>query len=185
MIRASVVIAFAVFTSLGVLKPSWIMRTPQENPQTRFVEFDGLKPSYASCARVNFSIRNVFKGDVYVEAFVENFRSGSWADDTFPYAINDPASLYRKTVRADAIKPAALLNLSYNRCLKPRFVKEDDKTFKRKIAETDVKVAGGTLQRIRVEVRITGQENPVQKTWSEPFKRSADQKLAGSAGDNP
>src|SRR6266404_335349 len=169
----------------GVLAcgPNFVPRESQESAPPSLVEIEGLKSEYSSCARVNLAIRNVSKQGVYVDVYVERFASGSWNDDTYPYAINDPASLYSKVVKIDLIKGGGTLSLSYDRCLKPRFVKEDEKTFKRAIEDGDEragKTGAPTLQRIRVEVHDEARTKVSQRVWSQSFPRRPNAKQVDS-----
>src|SRR6266849_4701520 len=123
----------------------------QDSANPTLVEIDALGPTYASCELVNFSVKNVSQQELYVEVYAEKFESGSWENVDYPYDIKDPKSLYvkRVLVNPDMLKPQTSLPLTYNRCLKPTFVKESDKTFRRAIIKKDAKSAAPTLQRIR------------------------------------
>jgi len=153
------------------------LTSPSRTSTSSLIEVEGLKTSYTPCSLIKFSVHNVSSEDLFLEAYVERFDSNSWNEEKYPYAINDPGSLYRKAVRADRIKPRASMDLSYDRCLKPKFVKGNRESYKRRIEETDKAAddAGTpTIQRIRIEVRFRDSEAKVEKEWSEPFKRVAE-----------
>jgi hypothetical protein len=65
------------------------------------------------------------------------------------------------------------LNVTYDRCLKPSFVKETKATFIRAIKKKDKKAASPVLQRVRVDVYILeqGQLKRGQQAWSQAFSR--------------
>jgi hypothetical protein len=168
--------AIVIFLSLLPSGTNSVCGAGQES-RLRLIKIEGLKPTYAACEHADFSIRNISKQELYVEVYVEKFDSSSWGDDMYPYAINDPPSLYSKMVKANRIKEGAVLLLSYDRCLKPRFVKEDEALFKQRIAEADrtAEDAGTPIaQRIRIEVRFRDPKAKVEKIWSAPFKRAAE-----------
>jgi len=115
------------------------------------VEIDGLESTYTSCALVRLSIKNISHQEVYVEVYAEKFESGSWDDVDYPYDIKDPKSRYIKRIiiNPDMLKPGASLPLTYDRCLRPTFVKESDKRYRKAIIEKDSKAATPALQRFR------------------------------------
>ncbi len=170
----------AVVLSVSVSGANFVSEPTQEST-TKLVEIEGLKPSYYSCQHVDLSIRNVSNQDLYVEAYIENLVAGSWDNDAYPYAINDPSSLYSKMVKANRIGRGAALPLSYDRCRKPRFVKEDERLFKERIRRSDKTAEdAGTprLQRIRIEIHFDDPNAKVVKTWSQQFNRLAGKKSA-------
>jgi hypothetical protein len=163
-----------------LLTPAAMLTEAQNSSSPGLAEIDGLKPVYTSCALVSFSVKNVSQQEVYVEVYAEKFESGSWNDVDYPYDIKDPKSRYVKRIliNPDMLKPGASLPLTYDRCLRPTFVKEDDKQFRKAFIEKDSKPDSPTLQRIRVQVYVTdqGHVKAVQKVFSEPFKRVVDEK---------
>jgi hypothetical protein len=144
------------------------------------VEIDALKPIYASCALVKFSVKNVSDQELYLEVYAEKFESGSWDDVDYPYDIKDPKSrdIKRITINPDMLKPGTSLPLTYDRCVRPTSVKESDKQYRKAIIENDAKSSIPALERFRVQVYVLdqGHVKPVQKEFSEPFKRTVDQK---------
>jgi len=146
----------------------------QSDVQPPLVEISGVKSNYRSCEPVKFSIRNVSKTPFYAEIYIENFKSGSWGTDDFPYNVHNPASLYEKLLTdSDKLSPSRSWALSYERCAKPRFVKQSAATFHRKIEEKDSQATQPLSQRIRVEIYAL-KENRIEllrKEWSTPFSR--------------
>jgi hypothetical protein len=176
--------SIALRFSVVVLASSFVSTQARESAPPTPLQIQGLKPEYSSCSQVDFAIRNTSKQDVYVDVYVERFASGSWNDESYPYAINDPASLYSKMVKVDLVKPGEALSLSYNRCLKPKFVKEDEKVFRNAIEEVDAKAektGSPTSQRIRVEVHNEARVKVSQKVWSQPFCRKPERSSLGAA----
>jgi len=157
----------------------------QDSSSARMVEIDGLKPTYTSCAFVSFAVKNISQQEVYIEVYAERFRSGSWDYEDYPYDIKDPRSLYIKRIiiNPDMLKPGASRSLTWDRCLRPTYVKESDKQFRKATIEKDSKADSPVLQRFRVEVYILdqGHVKRVQNVFSEPFKRIADVNSAGSS----
>lgn len=159
--------------------PEWLVKAEQKPAvaDMALVEITGLKLSYTSCALVHFSVHNISEQEFDAEIYVENFESGSWEDDTYPYDIHAPVSLYEKRVltNADKMKPGQSWDLGYNRCLQPRFVKEGRRAFRNAIIEKDASAKTEVLQRIRVDMysREKGQLVLIQRTWSNSFKRTA------------
>ena len=156
----------------------------QDSSATPLVKIDGLGFTYTSCELVKFSVKNVSQQEVYLEVYAEKFESGAWENVDYPYDIKDPKSLYvkRVLVNPDMLKPGTSLPLSYDRCLRPTFVKQGEKSYRRAIIKKDAKSDSPILQRLRVEVyvRDQGHVKSVQKVVSEPFKRIADEKSAAS-----
>jgi hypothetical protein len=150
---------------------------------TELVEIEGLKSAYTSCTYVNLSIKNVSQQDVYVEIYAERFESDSWNYEDYPYDLKDPKSRYvkRVLVKPDMLKPGSSLPLTYDRCLRPTFVKKTDKQYRKAIIEKDSKSASA-LQRFRVQVYVLDQGHVkfVKNVFSEPFKRLADENLVRS-----
>lgn len=150
----------------------------QSSPTTELVEIDGLRSTYTSCTCLSFSVKNISQQEVYVEIYAERFESGSWNYEDYPYDLKDPKSRYVKRVliNPDMLKPGTSLPLIYDRCLRPTFVKESDKQYRKAIIEKDSKSATPALQRFRVQVYVLDQGHVkfVQNVFSEPFKRLAD-----------
>ncbi len=158
----------------------------QTSPTTEPVEIGGLKSTYTSCAYVSFSVKNISQQEIYVEVYAERFESGSWNYEDYPYDLKDPKSRYVKRVliNPDMLKPGTSLSLTYDRCLRPTFVKESDKQYRNAIIKKDSKSAPPALQRFRVQVYVLDQGHVkfVKNVFSEPFKRVADGSLVGSGG---
>jgi hypothetical protein len=167
-----------------VLAPSLLPRQTRETEVQTQLQVQGLKSEYPSCALVDFSVRNTSKRDVYVDVYVERLASGSWNDEAYPYAINDPGSLYSKMVKLNLIKSGESLSLSYNRCLKPKFVKENERGFRSLIEGADSKaqaLGAPTSQRIRIEVHDEPGIKVSQKICSQPFFRKSETRSADSS----
>ncbi len=147
----------------------------QTSPTTELVEIDGLKSGYTSCTYVSFSVKNISQQEVYVEVYAERFESGSWDYEDYPYDLKDPKSRYVKRVliNPDMLKPGTSLPITYNRCLRPTFIKESDKQYRKAIIEKDTKSATPALHRFRVQVYVLDQGHVkfVKNVFSEPFKR--------------
>jgi hypothetical protein len=148
---------------------------PQTSAATTLVEIEGLKSEYPSCGHVSFSVKNTSQQDVYVEIYAERFESGSWNYEDYPYDLKDPKSRYvkRVLVNPETLKPGSSLPLNYERCLRPTFVKESDKQYRKAIIERDSKVSPSALQRFRVQVYVLeqGHVKLVKNVFTEPFKR--------------
>ena len=170
----------AVIMLLAVVLASPVaLRRGAQDARTNSIEITGLKSKYPSCESVEFTIQKNSKTDIHITVYVENKVSGSWIDGS-SYAINDPASLYSKTVRIDSIKSSKASTLSYDRCLRPTFVNEDDKAFRRRIGEEDKYAEHQgmpTTQRVRLELHEDGKSKISQKLYSQPFVRTADESL--------
>src|SRR4029077_21276845 len=131
----------------------------QSSPTTELVEIDGLKSAYTSCTYVGFSVKNISLQEVYVEVYAERFESGSWDYENSAYDLKDPKSLYVKRVliKPDMLKPGTSLPITYNRCLRPTFIKESDKQYRKAIIEKDTKSNTPALHRFRVRVYVLDQ----------------------------
>ena len=144
---------------------------------TEFVAIEGLKAEYTSCAPVSFSVKNTSREDVYTEIYAEKFESGSWSYEDYPYDLKDPKSRYvkRVLVNPETLKPGSSLSLTYDRCLRPSFLKESDKQYRRTIIERDYKSSTSALQRFRVQIYIFQHDHLkfVKNVFSEPFRRTA------------
>jgi hypothetical protein len=155
-----------------------------QDPASPLVEINGLRSTYAPCELVNFSVKNVSQQEVYVEVYAEKFESGSWEYVDYAYDIKDPKSLYvkRVLVNPDMLKPGTSLPLTYNRCLKPTFVKESEKSFRSAIIKKDWKSTVPILQHFMVLVYVLDQGHVkfVQKAISASFERIADEKSVTS-----
>jgi hypothetical protein len=143
------------------------------------VEIDGLEPTYTSCALAKFSVKNTSGQELYLEVYAEKFESGSWNDVDYTYDIKDPKSRYIKRIiiNPDMLKPGASLPLTYDRCLRPTYLKESDKQYRKVIIEKDSESSTPVLERFRVQVYVLdqGHVKSVQKVFSEPFKRTIDE----------
>lgn len=130
----------------------------QQPPHRNLVEVQGLHPSYSSCSVVRFFLHNTSDTEVYAEVYIENFDAGSWRDDTFPYNLHTPISLYQKTVltQTDELKSGESWAISYDRCLQPTFVKEEKTVFRKAITEKDASAKSPILQRIRIDIYEVG-----------------------------
>jgi hypothetical protein len=170
----------AILACIHLLLLSSIRSEAQDSSPARTVEIDGLKPAYTSCALVRLSLKNVSGQDVYVEVYAEKFESGSWEDVDYPYDIKDPKSrdIKRMTINPDMLKPGASLPLTYDRCLRPTSVRESDKQYRKETTEKDSQSSTPALERFRVQVYVLdqGHVKRVQKEFSEPFKRTVDEK---------
>ena len=109
-------LAVIMLPAVLLASPVALLQGPQD-ARTNSIEITGLKSKYPSCESVKFTIQNNSKTDIHITVYVENKVSGSWIDGS-SYAINDPASLYSKTVRIDSIKSSKALTLFYDRCLR-------------------------------------------------------------------
>ena len=150
-------LAIIMLPAVLLASPVALLQGPQD-ARTNSIEITGLKSKYPSCESVEFTIQKNSKTDIHITVYVENKVSGSWIDGS-SYAINDPASLYSKIVRIDSIKSSKASTLSYDRCLRPTFVNEDDKAFRRRIGEKDKDAehqGKPTAQRIRLELHEDG-----------------------------
>lgn len=167
--------AVGISVAVAALASSLLWAQAQLPNASAALRVEGLNREYSSCGLVNFTIRNTSKRDVHVNVYVERLVSGSWNDEVYPYAINDPASLYSKMLKVDFIKPGETLPIAYDRCLRPRFVKQDEKAFRSEIEQRDAeaKMAGTPAsQRIRVEIREWPTMKVADKVWSQPFTRT-------------
>ena len=150
----------------------------QENaPQPR-VEIEGLNREYPSCALVQFSVRNLSQPEVYVEVYAEEFKSNAWTDIDYPYDLRYPRSRsIKRAMRSPEMTPTgASVNVKYDRCVRPNFVKQLNSTFADAIKQKDKEAYSPVLQRVRVDVYILDQGHlkRVQQYWSQPFRRVPD-----------
>lgn len=154
------------------------------SPTTVLVEIDGIKSAYTSCTYVSFSVKNISQQEVYVEVYAEQFESGSWDYENSAYDLKDPKSLYVKRVliNPDMLKPGTALPITYNRCLRPTFIKGSDRQYRKAIIEKDTQSATPAPHRFRVRVYVLDQGHVkfVQDVFSETFKRLADGNAAGT-----
>jgi hypothetical protein len=139
------------------------------------IEIEGLDHEYPSCALVQFSVRNTSQREVYVEVYGEEFKANAWTDVDFPYDLRDPRSLYvkRVIVNPNMMRTGASVDVNYDRCLRPSFVKETKSAFINAIKKKDKEAASPVLQRLRVDVYMLdqGHVKRVQQVWSKTFKR--------------
>lgn len=155
---------------------------------TELVQIAGLDSAYASCARVSFSVKNISHEDLYVEVYAERLESGSWDYEDHPYDLKDPKSrnrlVKRVLINPNMLKPGSSLPISYDRCLRPTFVKKTDKQYRKEIIEKDTKSSTPAPHRFRVRVYVLDQGHVkfVQDVFSAPFRRLADASLTGSPG---
>jgi hypothetical protein len=147
----------------------------QESSQQPSVEIEGMKDEYASCALVQFSVRNTSQQELYFEVYAEQFKSNAWTYVDYTYDLRDPGSLYvkRVMVNPDMTRTGASVKVKYDRCLRPTFVKETKSAFINAIKKKDAEAASPILQRVRVDVYILdqGHVKRVQQVWSKSFKR--------------
>jgi len=157
------------FLALGLPSKS------QENFQQPDVEIEGLHHEYPSCGLVEFSVRNTSSQKVHVEAYAEEFKSNEWTYVDYTYDLTDPRSLYikRVMVNPDMMQTGSSLNVKYDRCLKPSFIKETKGAFTHAIKERDKKATSPVLQRLRVDVYILDQGHlkRIQHARSQVFER--------------
>jgi hypothetical protein len=173
MVRGTIFTLFLLATPLFLASAS--SSKAQENSEQNDVEIEGLNKEYPSCALVQFSVRNTSQLKVYVEVYAEEFKSSAWTYADFPYDLLDPGSLYRKPVivNPDMMRTGRRVNVTYDRCLKPRFVKETNGAFVNAIKKKDKEAASPVLQRVRVDVYILeqGHVKRVQQVKSQAFRR--------------
>jgi len=152
-----------------------VMTQPQENTEQPSVEIVGLKHEYASCAVIQFSVRNTSQREIYVEVYAEEFKSNAWTYVDYPYDLKDPRSLYvkRVVVNPDMMHTNTSVDIEYDRCLKPTFVKETNSAFITAIKKKDEAAASHVLQRLRVDVYNLDQGHirRVEQVWSNSFQR--------------
>jgi hypothetical protein len=164
------------------LLPNLLWSKLQENSAANLVAVQGLKPTYSSCTLVPFSVRNSSQEEVYVEVYVEEFKSNKWDVADYPYDLKDPRSLYikRVIVNPDMMKPGSSLDLTYDRCLKPKFIHETNNSFITAIKTKDKNATTRILQRLRVDVYLLeeGHIKREQQVWSESFARITDKPAA-------
>jgi hypothetical protein len=147
----------------------------QPSDGSKHVEFEGLKESYESCASVTFSVRSTSNTGMYLEVYAEHFQNGAWMIVDYPYDLKQPMSLYVKRVLVNPklMKMGDSLALSYDRCSKPKFVKETDSAFKKAIVDKDKSSSGPVLQRFRVDIygRENGELKLIAKEYSPQISR--------------
>jgi hypothetical protein len=166
---------------LGLLAVLWLpvsgvlSTEAQENSPQPPVEIEGLSHEYLSCALVQFSIRNISQLEVYLEVYAEEFKSNAWTDVDYSYDLRDPRSRYIKRVmlNPDMTQTGATVNVKYDRCLRPDFVKQTDGAYVNAIKQKDKKAGSPVLQRLRVDVYVLDQGHikRVTQYWSQPFVR--------------
>ena len=157
--------------------------------KSRFVEITGLSRTYSSCVPVDVSIRNISKQDIYVEVYVDIFKSGSWDNVDCQYDIKDPRSRHikRLLINPKMTKPGESFTLSYDRCSDfevcfiPMFGKNDVRASRLALMQEDAKAATPVTQRFRVEIHVRDPENVgrvkrVAKEYSQAFTRVPDRK---------
>ncbi len=147
----------------------------QENLRQPSVEIAGLNHEYVSCALVHFSVRNTSQQEVYVEVYAEQFKANAWTYVDYTYDLTDPRSLYVKRVIVNPrmLRTGASVDVKYDRCLRPNFVKETKSAFTSAIKKRDKEARSPVLQRLRVDIYVLdqGHVKKVQQVWSETFKR--------------
>jgi len=152
-----------------------VITQPQGNTDQPSVEIVGLRHDYAACAVVQFSVRNRSQREIYVEVYAEEFKSNAWTYVDYPYDLKDPRSLYvkRVMVNPDMMHTNTSVDVEYNRCLEPTFVKEMNSAFIAAIKKKDKAAASRVLQRLRVDVYNLDQGHikRVQQVWSTSFQR--------------
>ena len=145
---------------------------PKPKAVPELITVEGLKETYASCQLVDFAVHNRSNEGIYVEVYAEEYDSGSWVE--FGYAINDPTKRYSKMVVATHMEKGGILRLSFDRCFKPRFVKESRDVLERRLRQRDEraeKAGAPTQERIRVDARFGSPGARVRRFWSKTFKR--------------
>jgi hypothetical protein len=149
----------------------------QKQNEPKFVAFDGLRSSYDSCALVAFSVRSISETGIYLEVYVEDFRSEAWELTDFPYDLTQPMSRYVKRAYVDRklMKSGDSIALSYDRCSKPKFVETTQHAFTKKIVDHDKTASNPVLQRFFSNVYTLKEGNPVllSKEYSPSFSRIA------------
>lgn len=110
-----------------------------------------------------------------MEVYAEEFKSNEWTYADYPYDLTDPRSLYikRVMVNAEMMTTGSSLNVKYDRCQKPNFVKESKGAFAHAIKEKDKAATSPVLQRLRVDVYILDQGHlrRIQQARSQVFER--------------
>jgi len=148
----------------------------RDEPRPKAVEVEGLAPAYATCALVNFSVKNVSSRGFYVEVYAERLLDGKWDNVDYPYDLNFPPSLYHKPiiVKPDVLMPGKSIPLTYDRCMKPNFVKRNTSDFRRAIAANDADAPNHVLERLRVDVYTVDHDviTFLEKDPSVPFERT-------------
>jgi hypothetical protein len=171
--RGLVIVACA--GCICLLAPSMMLTRAQDSSKAGLVEVSGLRPSYTSCELVSFAVKNISQQELYVEVYAEKFESTTWTEVDFSHDIRDPKSLYikRMLINPKMLKPRATEQLTWDRCLRPAFIKEADKTFRRSIIEKDSKSDSPILQRLRVDTYVGPEvaEKSLRRVYSETFKR--------------
>lgn len=156
----------------------------QEALQQSDVVFEGLNAEYCSCEPLRFTVRNISTRKIYVEVYAEEFRSGEWGYVGYTFDLTDPRSLYIKRVGLgpNTMEPGTSTSVKYDRCLRPNFVKETNKTYSQAIKKRDTEQASPTLQRLRADVyyfeggaedKLQGDRYRLQvrHEWSKTFER--------------
>jgi hypothetical protein len=170
----------AAFGSLAILTVSLtIALSGGQGPKdSTAVQINGVKSEYASCALVSFSVKNTSEEDIYFEVYAEKFESDAWKDVDFTYDLRDPKSRYIKRVLShpDPLKAGGTQQLDWDRCLRPRFVKETDEGYRRAISGKDAKSKSPILERLRVDVYLLDNGHltssiPDRRAYSKAFRR--------------
>jgi hypothetical protein len=150
----------------------------QGDPGHPEVDIEGLDHEYASCAVVHFSVKNASQHPIYLEVYAEELKSDGWTYVDHPYDLRDPKSLYVKRVLAnpDMMGPGTRVEVTYDRCLKPRFVKGTRDAFVGAIKKKDQEPHAPTQQRFRVDVYALeqGHVKIERQDRSQPFMRVPD-----------
>src|SRR5580704_1008707 len=144
-----------------------------ERPENE-VKFLGLKQIYGSCDTMNFEIQNAGARSLYFTVYAEDEKEGAWNDVENSFDLKNPQTLYHKVVirNPKMLEHGESIKISYDRCMKPRFVDGTDKDFRERIVSADKKATSPVMQRIRVEVHILdhGELTNVEKMYSPSFE---------------
>ncbi len=180
MTSGSCRIFWLLVASLCLASVEYTTKT-QENLQQPDVEIEGLRQEYPSCALVQFSVRNIAQQEIYLEVYAEQFKANAWTDEDWAYDLRDPRSLYikRLIVNPDMIRIGASVDVTYDRCLRPNFVKETKSAFINAIEKKDKEAGRPVLQRLRANVYFLdqGHVKRVQQVWSKAFERIPEERL--------
>jgi hypothetical protein len=153
----------------------------QESSQQPSVEIEGLNDRYSSCALVEFSVRNTSRQQLHLEVYAEEIKSNAWTYVDYPYDLTDPISLYvkRVMVNPNMTRAGSSVDVKYDRCLRPTFVKERKSAFVNAIKKKDEEAASPILQRVGVDVYVfdQGHIKSARHVWSKSFKRITEKQL--------
>jgi hypothetical protein len=185
--------AICQLTAVLLLGFGLVSTDGQEALQQSDVVFEGLNAEYGSCDPLRFTVRNISQTKIYVEVYAEESKSGEWGDADFPFDLTDPRSLYIKRVGLgpNTMGPGTATSATYDRCLKPNFVKGTDKAYSQSIKKRDAGNTSSVLQRLRADVyyfdggaedklQVDRYHLQVRHKWSKTFERVPEKRPAPS-----